>query len=85
MFAKKPQGVFNVAMMTEQNRLFKPFFYTEASKGMPIGMQSEADWAQTLKSMEEAKVVPLGPKPSDYFTNDCIDRQIVEKVASGSF
>jgi NitT/TauT family transport system substrate-binding protein len=85
VFAKKPQGVFNVAMMTEQNRLFKPFFYTEATQDMPIGMQSEADWTQTLRSMEEAKVVPPGSKPSDYFTNDCIDRQIVEKVASASF
>ena len=84
VFAKKPQGVFNAAMMAEQNRTFKPFFYTEATKGMPIGMQSEADWAQTLKSMEEAKVIPAGSKPTDYFTNDCIDRALIEKVASAS-
>ena len=71
-------------MMAEQNRTFKPFFYTEATKGMPIGMQSEADWAQTLKSMEEAKVIPAGSKPTDYFTNDCIDRALIEKVASAS-
>ena len=61
-------------MMSEQIRLFKPFFYTEATKGMPIGIQSEADWAQTLKSMEDAKAIPSGSKPSDYFTNDCIDQ-----------
>src|SRR5262245_27901533 len=73
VFANRPAGVFNVAMMSEQIRLFKPFFYTDATKGMPIGMQSEADWAQTLKSMEEAKVIPPGSKPSDYFTNDCVD------------
>ena len=52
---------------------------------MRIWLQSEADWAHTLKSMEEAKVVPAGSKPSDYFTNDCIDTAIVDKVATASY
>jgi NitT/TauT family transport system substrate-binding protein len=77
--------VFSVAMMSEQIHLFKPFFYTEATKGLPIGMQSETDWADTLKSMADAKAIPSGSKPSDYFTNDCIDRTIVDKVASATF
>jgi NitT/TauT family transport system substrate-binding protein len=85
VFANKPNGVFTVAMLSEQIRLFKPFFYTDATRGMPIGMQSEADWAQTLKSMEDAKAIPSGSKPSDYFTNDCIDKAIVDKVASASY
>lgn len=85
VFAKKPQGVFNAAMMTEQVRLFKPFFHTEATKNMQIGLQSEADWAHTLNSMEEAKVVPVGSKPTDYFTNDCIDTALVDKVASATY
>jgi NitT/TauT family transport system substrate-binding protein len=85
VFAKKPTGVFNAAMMMEQIRLFKPFFFTDATKGMRIGIQSEADWRHTLKSMEEAKVIPPGSNPSDYFTNDCIDVTIVDKVASGSY
>jgi NitT/TauT family transport system substrate-binding protein len=85
VFAKKSTGAFTVAMMSEQIRLFKPFFYTDATRGMPIGMQSEADWAQTIKSMEDAKVIPSGSKPSDYFTNDCIDKAIVDKIASASY
>jgi hypothetical protein len=35
--------------------------------------------------MADAKAIPPGAKPSDYFTNDCIDRTIVDKVASASF
>ena len=85
VFAKNSSGAFTVPMMSEQIRLFKPFFYTEATKAMPIGLQSEIDWAQTLKSMEEAKVIPPGSKPSDYFTNDCIDKAILDKVASNSY
>ena len=85
VFAKKPNGVFTAAMMSVQIGLFKPFFYTDATKGLRIGVQSESDWTQTLKSMEEAKVVAPGSKPSDYFTNDCIDTAIVDKVATASF
>jgi hypothetical protein len=48
-------------------------------------VQSEPDWTLTLKSMEGAKIVSLGTKPSDYFTNDCIDATIVDKVASGAY
>ena len=48
----KTNGAFTVVMMVEQIRLFKPFFYTEATKGLPVGVQSETDWAQTLRSME---------------------------------
>jgi NitT/TauT family transport system substrate-binding protein len=85
VFAARPNGVFSVAMMVEQTRLFAPFFYTEATKGMRIGLQSETDWTQILQSMEEAKVIPPGAKPSDYFTNECVDSAIVDKVASASY
>lgn len=85
VFAKNPSGAFTAAMMAEQIRLYKPFFYTEATRATPVGMQSQADWAQTLRSMEEAKVVPPGSKPSDYYTNDCIDEAIADKVASNSY
>ena len=85
VFAKKPNGAFTVAMMSQQIKLFKPFFYTEATKSLPIGVQSEVDWKQTLKSMEDAKVVAAGAKPSDYFTNDCIDTTVVEKVGANSY
>jgi NitT/TauT family transport system substrate-binding protein len=85
VFAKKPNGAFTIAMMSEQIRLFKPFFYTDATRNMPIGMQSEDDWAHTLKSMVDAKVIAPGTKPADYFTNECIDKAIVDKVASNSY
>lgn len=85
VFAKKPNGVFSAAMMAEQIRLFKPFFFTEATKGLRIGVQSETDWVHTLKSMEEAKVITPGSEPADYFTNDCIDGAIVDKVASATY
>ena len=85
VFAKKPGGAFTAEMMAEQIRLFKPFFYTEATKSSPIGIQSEVDWKTTIQAMEEAQVVPAGTKPTDYFTNDCIDKTIVDKIASNTY
>jgi NitT/TauT family transport system substrate-binding protein len=34
-----------------------------------LGFQSEDDWKATIKSLEAAKLVPAGSKPSDYYTN----------------
>lgn len=85
VFAKKPDGAFSAALMAEQIRLFKPFFYTEATMKTPVGIQSEADWKQTIKSMEDAQVITSGTKPSDYFTNDCIDTALLDKVASNTY
>ena len=50
VFAKRPNGAFTADMMAEQIRLFKPFFFTEATKNLPIGVQSDVDWTQTLHS-----------------------------------
>jgi len=85
VFANRPNGAFTVAMMAEQIRLFKPFFFTDATKGRPVGMQSEVDWTMTLKSMADARIIPSDTNPSDYFTNDCIDTAIIDKVAGGTY
>jgi NitT/TauT family transport system substrate-binding protein len=58
--------------LIEQIKLHVPYFYTEATKGKPLGWQAESDWAQTIKNLEEAKLVPAGSKTSEYFTNDLI-------------
>lgn len=60
-----------------------PFLYTPASKDMPIGIQSARDWAAAIKVMEEAKVIGPGSKPEDYFTNNYLDRKLINWIASG--
>jgi NitT/TauT family transport system substrate-binding protein len=45
------------------------YFKTPATADKPLGFQSEEDWKATLKSLEDAKLIPAGSKPSDYFTN----------------
>jgi hypothetical protein len=38
-----------------------------------------------LTYLLESRAIPLGSKPSDYFTNGSIDAVIVDKVASASY
>jgi NitT/TauT family transport system substrate-binding protein len=69
----RPQLSLNAAVLKNQVEQFEAYFYTEATRGRPFGVQSDVDWDRTVKVMENAGVLPRGSKPSDYFTNDLID------------
>lgn len=69
----RPQLSLNAAVLKNQVEQFEGYFYTEATRGRPFGVQSDVDWDRTIKVMENAGVLPRGSKPSDYFTNDLID------------
>lgn len=70
---ERPHTPLSLEMLVAQLDAYHPNFYTKATAKMPVCFQSEADWAIAIKSMEEAKVIPPGSKPADYFTNDYID------------
>ncbi len=59
---------------------YRNFLTTPATKTMPVCFQSPADWANAIKGMEDAKVIPAGTKPADYFTNDYIDLNYANTV-----
>jgi len=69
----RPQIKLDPAVLKGQVENYAAYFYTEATRGKPFGSQADLDWANTVKIMEEAKVIPAGSKPSDYFTNELID------------
>jgi len=71
--AERPHTPLSLEMLVAQLDAYHPNFYTEATAKMPVCFQSPDDWAIAIKSMEEAKVIPPGSKPPDYFTNDYID------------
>lgn len=62
---------------------YRNYFGTPATKGQFIGMQSAADWAATIKVMEQVKVIPPGSKPEQYFTNDYLDAAYGRKIVAG--
>jgi len=59
------------------------FLRTPSTETMPIGFQSESDWAEALAIMEKAKVIDPGSKPQDYFTNAYLDKGIITSIGGG--
>lgn len=80
---QRQQARLNADLLLGQLQVSLPFLYTSATKDMPVGIQSAEDWAAAIKTMEEAKAIPEGSKPSDYFTNDYLDRKLMDATASG--
>lgn len=78
--AQRPNTGILKAEIVESLAVYKPFFYSEATKAVPIGIQDAGDWRGTIEQMEIAKVVPPGSKPSDYFTNDYIDHAFGKQI-----
>lgn len=60
-----------------------PFLVSKTTPGLPIGVQSTADWKATIATMQNAKVLPSGFKPADFFTNDYLDVKTIKSL-SGS-
>ena len=71
----RPQFPLNAEILKGEIEAYRPYFYTDATKDKPIGIQAQEDWARTIKAMEDADVIKKGSKPSDYFTNDYVDSQ----------
>lgn len=77
---QRPNTPLSLDMLVAQIMSYRANFYTYATAGTPICIQSEADWAATIQSMAGAKVIPPGSKPADYFTNAYIDLDYAKTI-----
>jgi NitT/TauT family transport system substrate-binding protein len=48
---------------------YQDFIDSVYSKGKPLGVQTEEDWAAAMKAMEEGGVIGAGHNPSEFYTN----------------
>jgi NitT/TauT family transport system substrate-binding protein len=69
IIAARPNAKLDAQLLKAQIEAYRPYFETVNTKGKPLGWQSEADWAETIKSMVEAGLLKPGYKPADFFTN----------------
>lgn len=67
--AHRPNARVDPDVLKGQIVAYKPFFESPTDKKLPIGLQSDADWAAAIRSMEETKQIKPGHKPSEYYTN----------------
>jgi len=70
-------------LLKEQLEVSLPFLNTPASKGLPIGVQADSDWADAIKVMEAAKTIDPGTKSKDYYTNDYLDLDTIKSLGGG--
>lgn len=59
------------------------FLYTPSTAKLPIGIQTESDWASAIAIMEKAGVIKPGSKATDYFTNDYLDTNTIASIGGG--
>lgn len=72
MLKQRPDAKLDRGVVREQIKLTIDFFDTPATRGKPIGWQSEEDWSAALKALEAAGAIKAGWKPGDYFTNEFV-------------
>lgn len=69
-------------ILRTQIEAFKPYFTSDASKGLPIGVMAAADWQLAIKTMNEANLLPADAKPDDFYTNSLLDAARIKKLSS---
>lgn len=80
ILASRPQSPLAAPILRAQIEEYRPYFRSEATKTLPIGIQSAQDWRKTLSDLEAAKVIDAGSQPGKYFTNDYIDVDYAKKI-----
>jgi NitT/TauT family transport system substrate-binding protein len=69
ILAQRPNARLDRDVLKGQIVAYRPFFESPTNKGLPFGIQSDADWNAAIKSMEATGQIKPGHKPSEYFTN----------------
>lgn len=80
----RPDDRVTADLMKKQLAEAIKFLYSPATTGMPIGMQSAKDWADTLATLTAVKAIDAGAagKPTDYFTNDYLDPKTIAAIGT---
>ena len=69
---QRPNERLDLGILRGQIVEYRPFFFTDATKGKRFGWQSDADWKGTIDILEKTKAIPTGSAPSDYYTNKLV-------------
>jgi NitT/TauT family transport system substrate-binding protein len=78
--ALRPNAPLSAKVLRAHIDEYRPYFHTKATKDMPIGVQSTADWSKTISDMENVAAIPAGSKPERFFTNDFIDHSFAKTI-----
>jgi NitT/TauT family transport system substrate-binding protein len=80
IIAQRPQAKLNPQVLRGQIDSLKSFFQTPASKGMPMGVMADADWAAGIKTMASVNLIKSAPS-AEFYTNDMLDQALIRKIS----
>ncbi len=69
IIAQRPNAKLDADVLRGQLQAYKAFFKSPTGGDLPIGVQTDADWADAIKSMEQTGLIKAGHTPADYYTN----------------
>lgn len=72
ILAQRPNAKLDPTVLKGQIEAYRPFFNSPSGKDVPFGVQTDADWAAAIKSMEQTGQIKPGHKPADYYTNSLL-------------
>lgn len=81
---QRPEARLDPAIVLGQIGESRKHLFTPSTEKLPIGMQSEEDWKQALEVLVKSGAIPEAGKPTDYFTNDYFDQDLIAKTAKGN-
>jgi NitT/TauT family transport system substrate-binding protein len=67
--AKVNPDVFNATLAN-----YRDYFFTPKSKGKPLFVQRDSEWAAALKTEETAGLIKPGHTTSEFYTNEIVDK-----------
>jgi NitT/TauT family transport system substrate-binding protein len=83
LMALRPQARLDPSLIEAQVRESRAYVMTPSTEHLPIGIQTDTDWAQAIKVMEAAKAIAPGTEPKDYYTNAYLDTTVIKDLGGG--
>ncbi|HTP81530.1 MAG TPA: ABC transporter substrate-binding protein [Alphaproteobacteria bacterium] len=76
----RAQQKLDPAILRSQIDAFKPYFTSDASKDLPIGVMAPEDWQLAIKTMREVGLLPQDAKADDFYTNSLLDAGRIKQL-----
>ena len=72
LMAQRPDSANKRDIVLDQFKDHERLWLTDATLGKPWGYMAPEDWVKALRIMTEAKVIPAGMNPEDFYTNELV-------------
>ncbi|MDM0029617.1 ABC transporter substrate-binding protein [Variovorax saccharolyticus] len=72
IIAQRPNAKLDAEVLKNQIDIYRPFFESPTQPKLELGLQTDVDWSNAIRSLQKIGLVKADRQPSDYYTNDLI-------------